>query len=502
MKPIILEIEEMSDSTEVYENRPNPVFAGAVYIVGLLLFISILVMSFLKMDVVVSSNGMVQNSETSATITNVIPGVVQEYYMEDGAFVEDGQVLFIVDTKEAKVQKESCEAELKKVKQQIEIMQAYLEELNGNKGALVLCEDNPYYAQYQNRLESIQNNRQAVELEFQGQQNQYETNLKSTENAIANVNAERNNMNQMLDNIKNRRNTFEISESYYYSMVEDYLNGYNAMESEYDTKIEELKRLQSQGLEMENQTETNYQLQIDNLQEEKERELSNLELKTIIGIEQSAYGTEQNLAELESKQSAMQVEWNALNNGQTALSQEQILINEKNTIYSELMACESKKTEYENTIQSLTDSIAKGEVHAQTAGYLNLTTESREGDYLTSGTILGSIVPGQESKYIVQIYINNQDIGKVKEGAAVRYEIPAYPSADYGNFTGEILRISEDLKINQDSGTGYYLAEATILFPKELENVELKQGMAVETKVVVEEKSVLAFLLEKIDLID
>ena len=125
MKPIILEIEEMSDSTEVYENRPNPIFAGAVYIVGLLLFISILVMSFLKMDVVVSSNGMVQNSETSATITNVIPGVVQEYYMEDGAFVEDGQVLFIVDTKEAKVQKERSEAELEKVKQQIEIMQAY-----------------------------------------------------------------------------------------------------------------------------------------------------------------------------------------------------------------------------------------------------------------------------------------------------------------------------------------------------------------------------------------
>lgn len=498
MKPIILEIEEMSDSAEVYENRPNPVFAGVIYIVGFLLLISILVMSFLKMDVVVTSGGMVKNSEVTATVTNMIPGIVQEYYMEDGAFVEEGQVLFVVDTEEAKVQKESYETELEKVNQQIEIMEAYLQELNGTEGTLALYGNNPYYAQYENRLKSIHNNREAVELESQGQQNQYETNLQSTQNAIESANADKNKMNQMLENIKTRQNTFESDEIYYYSMVEDYLNNYKAMETEYDTKIQELEMLQSQGLELENQNTTQYQVQIDSLQEEKARELENLELQTVIGIEQSLYSTEQNLEELESNQSAIQTEWDTLNNGQATLSQEQILINEKNTVFTELMACENKKTEYENTIKSLEDSISKGEVQAQSTGYLNLTKESRTGDYLAAGTALGSIVPGQESSYIVQIYLNNQDIGKVKEGATVRYEIPAYPSSEYGNITGEILRISEDLKINQDAGTGYYLAEATIVLPEGIGNVEMKQGMAVEAKVVVEEKSVFEFLMEKI----
>ena len=179
------------------------------------------------------------------------------------------------------------------------------------------------------------------------------------------------------------------------------------METEYDTKIQELEMLQSKGLELENQNTTQYQVQIDS-------------------------------------------------------------------------------------------SISKGEVQAQSTGYLNLTKESRTGDYLAAGTALGSIVPGQESSYIVQIYLNNQDIGKVKEGATVRYEIPAYPSSEYGNITGEILRISEDLKINQDAGTGYYLAEATIVLPEGIGNVKMKQGMAVEAKVVVEEKSVFEFLMEKI----
>ena len=50
------------------------------------------------------------------------------------------------------------------------------------------------------------------------------------------------------------------------------------------------------------------------------------------------------------------------------------------------------------------------------------------------------------------------------------------------------------MKINKDSGEGYYDAEATIILP---EGVELRQGMAVEAKIVAERKSIMTVLLEK-----
>lgn len=57
------------------------------------------------------------------------------------------------------------------------------------------------------------------------------------------------------------------------------------------------------------------------------------------------------------------------------------------------------------------------------------------------------------------------------------------------------------MKVNQEHGSGYYAVEATISYDngKELEFI---QGMALEAKVVTDQKSILKYLLEKIDLLD
>lgn len=83
----------------------------------------------------------------------------------------------------------------------------------------------------------------------------------------------------------------------------------------------------------------------------------------------------------------------------------------------------------------------------------------------------------------------------------MKYEIGAYPSSEYGQAKGIVTSISEDLKISQDTGKGYYLVEATIILPDKTKEMELKQGMAVEAKVITGQRSVLKILLEKLDLL-
>ena len=65
--------------------------------------------------------------------------------------------------------------------------------------------------------------------------------------------------------------------------------------------------------------------------------------------------------------------------------------------------------------------------------------------------------------------------------------------------------VSRDIKVNSETGTGYYEVEATITArggTDGKEDPEFIQGMAVKARLVTGEKSVLEYLLEKIDLVD
>lgn len=136
---------------------------------------------------------------------------------------------------------------------------------------------------------------------------------------------------------------------------------------------------------------------------------------------------------------------------------------------------------------------------------MNLSEEKTSGDYIGAGECIGNIVPREDGHYKVLIYVDNQDIGMIREGQKVKYEVAAYASADYATMEGRVTSISKDIKVNQDTGYGYYEVEATIFHKKgEERKKEIKfiQGMAVQARLVTGQKSVMRYVLEKIDIWD
>lgn len=136
MKPIIIDIEEMSDSTEVYGTQPSRVFSGIIYTLAALFVFAVVWMCCFQMDVVTHANGVVQSSDATATITNVSAGKLEEIRFLDGDYVKKGETLFIVDTEELMQQKEQSKQEIVKLEKEIEILQAYLEALDGQRGCI------------------------------------------------------------------------------------------------------------------------------------------------------------------------------------------------------------------------------------------------------------------------------------------------------------------------------------------------------------------------------
>ena len=241
MKPIIMDMADMSDSTEVYGSRPSSILSAVIYCMCALLVVALVWMNSFQIDEVVRSSGMVKSSDVTASISSLSSGKITEYKMEDDTYVEEGTVLFQLDTSEAEMQKVNVESALLDLSNKIEILEAYLKELNGESGALSELTSNPYYAQYKNRRSLVQTNCKAIGLETQGVREQYSTNIENLENALQSSCTEEAKLNQMLECIKSRTNTFEATDLYYYSTVENYINTYNSTATSYDVQIQKLE---------------------------------------------------------------------------------------------------------------------------------------------------------------------------------------------------------------------------------------------------------------------
>ncbi|MBP3593777.1 MAG: HlyD family efflux transporter periplasmic adaptor subunit [Lachnospiraceae bacterium] len=180
---------------------------------------------------------------------------------------------------------------------------------------------------------------------------------------------------------------------------------------------------------------------------------------------------------------------------------ENLVAQEMYSIAEELETCRQTRNQLQQQISSLKKSIENATVKATISGTVNLVSELVPGDYISAGTKVLTIIPqGKENDFIVKSYVENGDIARIHEGMEVTYEIGAYPSREYGTMTGKVTFVSADLKVN-DSGNAYYMVETTVN-PGELRNrngeeAVLKVGMLCETKVVIESKSVLDILMEK-----
>ncbi len=132
--------------------------------------------------------------------------------------------------------------------------------------------------------------------------------------------------------------------------------------------------------------------------------------------------------------------------------------------------------------------------------------ELKQESFLQEGGSIGSIYPENESEFYAEICVENSDIGKVEEGQKAKFEIAAFPSSEYGYFSGMVSNISKDITVDENTGRTYFIVKVKCdkmtLQDKDGNNVSLKNGMACTGKIIICEKTVMTYLLQKINIID
>ena len=166
----------------------------------------------------------------------------------------------------------------------------------------------------------------------------------------------------------------------------------------------------------------------------------------------------------------------------------------------------TKIEELDKNLKSININIDDCKVKAPMDGIVNIIKDVTVQELLQSGTEIATIIPDDNSKYKVQLFLSNKDIADIKVGDKVKYHFEALPYKEYGELMGILDKISTDAKVDPQSGSSYYAVESYVenipLYSYKGKKSELKIGMSCEAQIITKRKKILYYLLEKINLKD
>ncbi|WP_018933698.1 HlyD family efflux transporter periplasmic adaptor subunit [Gracilibacillus lacisalsi] len=536
MKDEYRTLEEMTDSRELLEAKPNPVIPLFIYLLIIILVSAITWTYFGEMDEVVKANGVIRSSETISTVQNQLAGEVKEIYFGEGQVVEEGDKLFELDQSDQDLKKKQLEEERDQYENKLEDLHTLKESIDNGEDLFneKHTENNQVYERYisyKTNLslmkgefdgKSIEINQQLEEQNMQKEQltEQKETIIEKIEQ-----------LERMQDAIKKEENIFSKDETPYYNRLENIISTITHRKDNMEELKEEYKSLDEKR---KNPSNTDGQ-ELDDVDSNGIRESTNQEQNELITSEQvnnaknaykeAEYELEQYInqqlseidLELQQKEEQLQdinisldsldtqnkIQQNQEENYQSTIDNftSETLIQVDNDIET----VEQQINQLSKDLTTLEEQMKIGVVKAPIDGVVNTKTHVREGDFLQAGTEVLTIVPNsKESTFKVQLTILNEDIAETKVGDKVDLSIHSLPYQEYGHIEGEITKISADALNDPETGTSFYAAEAVIengrLYSYKGEPAQVKVGMTTEAHIVSGSKKILYFLLEKINL--
>ncbi len=129
--------------------------------------------------------------------------------------------------------------------------------------------------------------------------------------------------------------------------------------------------------------------------------------------------------------------------------------------------------------------------------------------FISSVKIGDSPYQGQEvlkvnkkgDKLLTELYVQNTQIAQIEVGQNVRVQVGALSPKKYGYANATVIEIDSDSTLDQSSGVYYYIVKAEIndtTLTKGGNSAEIKFGMQVEARMIVDTQRYLIWFIEKI----
>ncbi|MCK8058137.1 MULTISPECIES: HlyD family efflux transporter periplasmic adaptor subunit [unclassified Fusibacter] len=431
-----------------------------------------------EIDVVVKSSGVVRPYKNVNTISNMVTSRVEEVYFQNGDFVQAGETILKLDIEGFEIEENSLLVQLAELEEELELLELYKEAVQTNTNLFALdgtrLEENYHY----------------VYLKYEMERNSLLEKSKMFDAKLYDSQAELDGTNAFLKSIESGNNSFSqelmATESYQeYTSYLLQLNEINISITNYSNDYEIKQSLLASGGIAEAEL-TTAKLNLDTARNQYSKFVSDTKLSLKTKLERYA----ENLHNFEGELS-----------NQSNFST-QTLININSQVQNKNKELNALKTR----MKSLNLNMIDTELKAPISGYVNFNGLYSVGDYMSPGKEVATIIPENGESFKIQMYVPNKDISNIDVGDQVKYRFDALPYKEYGVLEGKIKNISVDASYNETQGTSYYLVESTVVNKPMVSykgtQATIKVGMSLEAQVITESKSVLHYLLEKIDLWD
>ncbi len=485
MRYVLKNIDEITDSREILESRPHPFTQIFIYIIIVILLAAFIWSWFSEKEIVVKATGIVEPNKNITKISNEVAGKVKAINVKDGDKVKSGQVLYTIDHSSLDAQKGAYEADLKLMTTEVNNLNKLKQSITDGKNYFDQnsSDEKDYYNRYERYVEGcsdINNSAKSAQVQIQDLQNQVTK------------------LSQLQKCIKDNNNYFNDSSSYN-NQYEDY----SASLKQYQGKIDDANNQYNTLKQEQNSNSAITQSQVDSAKiavDSANEDLQKYKAEFTENISSTLEQDQNKVKELQSTPALSQ------ESGSEYTSIDEYKNDNLTQINSSIVTDQSKINEDNGNINSTNISIDKCTVKASTDGVINLLNVINVGDVLQAGTQLAAILPNGNSKYKIDIYVSNKDSGNIKKGQAIRCNFDALPYSEYGSVDTTISSLSVDAKVDSNSKTSYYSAEAEIankpLYDKKGDAAYVKAGMTSEIDIITKREKMLYWLLEQINLKD
>lgn len=482
MKYKIENLEDITDSREIMQSTPNGFSKYMTYLIISLLSLVIVWSLFAYKEICVKASGTVKpRSEVNKIASNIV-GTISELRVKEGDEVKKGDIIVVVNGAEYELKKDLYQELLDKKNKEIDLMNKLKQSLLDGK----------------NNFDSSNSD----EEEYSKKYELYMRNINSSDGQNDALQNQKNELNKNIEDLQILQKGIEEEKNYFSSdnMLYYQYNDYEMSIKKYDDAINSCKNsinnineklANNSGLGSEDfKVELNAQLESLHSQiESYEAEKKKLKNSTVMSITSQITQYKLSLSQIQLTSNA-------------DTYKEQYLANIDSSISNLESACDEIKM----NLEVVNLEIDKASIKANSDGVINMLSELKVGDFIQNGTQIASIVPKDQLDYNVEVYINSQSFGEIKEGQEVILELASLPGQEYGYIKSNLKNISVDAKVNQEQGISYYTAVCEIdknsLVNKKGEEVSIKNGMIVEARIVNRRIPYFRYFLEKIDIID
>lgn len=510
MKDIVIGIDEFTDSRELMTAKAKPFVNWLIYIIFGIVAAFFLWASFAQTEEYVSVSGMVRPSEEVSNVKFPASGTIKTVNVKDGQTVKAGDILFEINADTAKQENLIEKEQLNTTEAQIIATGKLIDSVQA--GENLFDANDVTQASYILKYDDYVSNIKSVKLQYQ---NSSSDNELTKNDAQATLDYARKTAKTVSDSLQDYKilyasvnsgiNKFSDITSACAKSFSSYKSKYNDLEQ---TLKSDRQKLQESTSELSTGNVTSQA--VDALKSAVSADQSNLDTLKQEMLSSTQSSIDQLGSQLDEANLTISKANDALDNVSAKQSGENIAIEKLkfdtlSQYYDNLTTLRQNEAALKNQIYQLENTVNQSVVKAGIGGKVSMSSAIIAGDLAVAGNEVLYIVP-QTKTNDVTLYVPESDISHFKAGGSVKYQINALPYTEYGEAGGKILSISPDVTTDSTSGKSYYTVKSelstTVLKSYKGETGQIKTGMVCKAKTVYGTKSVLMWIMEKLDFWD